>query len=207
MLFASCAGRPDAWTFTNPDPRQMPPRAEIYAIDDYKGKDQGEEIPEWVNLYLEYGPGGVESMEIYQFHYIFVSRNEGNSINALNHWAEGFSPDLDFPRLAAARIERRFFAESPIPDREFGSFFIDLIRAASDAVWMGSTWEDDFWMHKRSGPDETGSWEILILTAMPKTRFISQFDIIFNSVNFRIPPSWEQLRAIGRIRDRFFDGF
>ena len=172
-------------------------------------------MPEWLRLYLDYGPDGVETMGIYQFHYVFVSRNEGNSFDALNYWAEAFSPDLDFPRLAAARIERRFFAEASIPDREYGSFFIDLIRASSDAVWTDVNREDDFWILKNSGPGDNGSnngsdnssWEFFILTTIPKNRFASQFDAIFNSINFRIPPSWEQLRAISRLRGRFFEGF
>ena len=206
-LLVSCASEPNPWTVVSPDPTEINRITEVYVIEDYKGKAEGQDIPQWVNNYLEAGIQGIEAMDIYQFHHVFVSRNVGSSFDALMLWADGFSPELDFPRMAASRIESRFFLEAPLPDREFGSFFIDLIRTVSDAEWTGTSKEDDFWMLKRDVEDESISWEFLVVASISKTSFASQFLAIYNSINSRPPPSWEQLRAISRIRDRFFEGF
>ena len=207
FLFFSCTSEPDVLGLIRPDPTQMPVRQPIYVIDNYKGMDLGEEIPEWLLLYLENGVYGIESMEIYQFDYVFVSSNEGSNFNALNHWLTNFSIEQDFPRLAARRIENRFLLASPLPDTEFGSFFIELIRSVSDAEWTNAAMEDYFWIHKRVNIDSPPVYEFFILTAMSRTSFIFQYNILYDNVNPRMPITWEQTRALNRLRDNFFEDF
>jgi hypothetical protein len=177
---------------------------------DYKGMANGEIMPEWVSLYLEGGVRAVETLEIYQDYHVFVSRLEGNNFNAMNHWIEGFSPELDFPRLASARIESRFLLTAPLPDSAYGAFFVALIRAASDALWDGALKEDDFWILKKPGPEESEEkeiYEFLILVTIRKTVFVSQFDAVFRSVRPSPPPTRDQLAAINRVKERFYAEF
>jgi len=162
----------------------------------------------------------VEAMYAYQDRFVFISRSEGTNFNALAQWVEWFSPELDFPRLAAARIEARFLSGVSNPDNAYGSFFEALIRAASDAPWTGAVKEDHFWMRREFLPDEDEladlgeasswieeDWKFLILVTMEKTLFSSQLDAVFRNVNPSPRPTREQNNAANRVRDRFFDGF
>jgi len=185
------------------------PRA--FTIIDYKNKSSGDAIPEWVNLYLDSGLRGVEALKTYQGNYVFVHRNEGNNFNALQLWKENFSADLDFPRLAAVRIEARFSAGVPYPDEEYGAFYEALVRAASDASWTGAAAKDDFWIRKRYPANETEAeqenWEFFILVTIEKSGFSSQLEKVFENVNPVPPPDQKQAVAINKVREQFFEKF
>jgi len=185
--------------------------ARIFTIIDYKNKITGDAIPEWVNAYLNSGLREVEALRSYQGNYVFVNRNEGNNFNALQLWKDNFSADLDFPRLAAARIEARFSASVPYPDDEYGAFYEELIRAASDASWTGAITKDDFWSRKNYPPSETESelenWEFLILVTIEKSLFSSQLEKIFENIKLIPPPDKTQIAAINRVKAQFFEAF
>lgn len=211
LLPVSCRNQPRPFV---PPPVAPPVEAEpprVFTVTDYMNKSAGGSIPEWVNRWLESGSRGVEALEEYADRYVFVYRNEGNNFAALNLWKEGFSPSLDFPRLAAARIEARFSSGVPFPDIEYGAFFGSLIRAASDASWRWGVKEDDFWIRRNFTQDGSGmqneNWEFLILVTMEKPLFVSQVDYIFRGINPDPPPSAEQSAAINRVKEYFFDGF
>jgi len=182
-----------------------------FTILDYKNKAKGEAIPEWVNLYFDSGLRGVETLKPYQDSYVFVHKNEGNNFNALQLWKDNFSAELDFPRLAATRIEARFSAAVPYPDEEYGAFYEALIRAASDASWTGAKTEDDFWVFKRYHPNETEgeqeNWEFLVLVTIDKSSFSSQLKTVFEKINPTPPPGENQIAAANRVKEQFFEKF
>ena len=146
-------------------------------------------------------------MELYRNYYTFVSWSEGNNFNALNHWVEGFSPELDFPRLAAARIESRFLSATPFPDDEYGAFFETLIRTASDARWTGAVKEENFWLLRRAVSQESGNFEFFILVTISKSAFALQLEDVFRNVRPNPPPTRDQVNAANRVRSRFYEGF
>ena len=211
VLFVSCTGGPGKWVATTTD--ASPAEASgPYIITDYKNKNAGERIPEWVSLYLAKGVHEIETLEAYRGHYVFISGNEGNNFNALNQWTEGFSPELDFPRLAAARTEARFSSAVLYPDMEYGSFYEALIKSASDAFWTGAVREDDFWIHRSFyAIDDLDVYkdtlEFLILVTIERELFSSQLDAVFQSVKPEPPPTKDQLAAINRVKARFYEGF
>jgi len=184
---------------------------------DHKNKSNRGSIPDWVSLYLDEGVRGVETLDAYQDRHVFISRNEGNNFSALNQWTKGFLPELDFPRLAAVRIEKRFGSGVPFPDQEYGSFYEELIRASSDAPWIGAVREDDFWVLKKVFfPEEEAApglsreseiWEFFILVTMEKKLFVSQLNTIFRTIEPKPRPTKEQTAAAARVRERFFTGF
>jgi hypothetical protein len=206
IALASCAGDSG---IRIADGAPIPSTAEkkSFVIENYKGKADEQEIPHWVALYLDGGVRELESLALYHDYHVFINRIEGNNFTALNHWVKGFSPELDFPRLAAARIESRFLLASPLPDEEYGAFFETLIRAASDASWSGAIKEDDFWILKREEDRENVTYEFLILVTISKPDFASQFDEIFRSIRPVPPPTRNQISAANRVKDRFYDGF
>jgi hypothetical protein len=153
-LFASCAGKPGRRILNLPNTPGVTGAAGPYIITDYKNMAAGRNIPEWVSLCLEGDIREVETLDAYEGRYVFIRRNEGNNFNALAHWVDGFSLELDFPRLAASRIETRFSTAAPFPDHEYGAFFETLIRTASDAIWTGAVREGDFWIRRKFLPNE-----------------------------------------------------
>ena len=165
----------------------------------------------------------METLEFYEDRFVFISRNEGSNFNALTNWAEGFLPDLDFPRLAAARIQARFSSGVPHPDYEYGAFFVTLVRTASDAQWTGAIKEDDFWIRRKylPAPEETfdeddnpdaslqerEAWEFLILVTIEKELFASQLEEVFENIRPSPQPTKDQTAAISRVKERVFEGF
>jgi hypothetical protein len=175
--------------------------------------EKGGAIPPWVAAWLEGGGAAVETLEEYQDYYVFIAVNSGVNFNALEQWQEGFSPELDFARLAAARIENRFLgAVQTHPDNDYGSFFETIIRAASDTEWKGMVREADFWI-KREFPDADGvetdreSWDFLILITVEKDTFAAQFNTLMGNTKPEFPINRDQTAAVNQVWEKFFNGF
>jgi len=217
LLFTACAGQPVNQTVSSPKTPGTPEKQDFYIVSDYKNKARGGAIPEWVRRWQEEGIRGVEALDSYKGEFVFISRNEGNNFNALTQWAEGFNTELDFPRLASARIGARFLSGVPFPDEEYGNFFEALIRAASDAPWKSAIRKDDFWLRRKQITlEETnfGSenqtkeiWEYLILVTIEKPLFSSQLTEVFLSADPNPRLTKEQNTAVNRVKDRFYEGF
>jgi len=124
----------------------------------------------------------------------------------------GFSPELDFPRLVASRIGQRFSRVAVLyPDDEYGAFYEAIIRDASDTVWPGAMMADDFWILKRYLPGESEpeneSWEFLILVTIGKRNFDTQLNLLFDRVVPYPPLTAEQITAVDRVKVSFYEGF
>ena len=212
-LFVSCQNQPDRYILGPPVIFDDPVITRPFVITDYQNRASGETMPEWVTLWLNSSIQEVEALGAFNGRYVFISRNEGVHFNPLRLWREGFSPELDFPRLAAARIERRFASAANHPDVEYGTYYEALIRTASDAPWTGAVSEGDFWIRRRYAPNEEENeqeletWEFLILLTMEKVLFESQLDEVFRRVTPVPNPSRVQMEAVNRVREDFFNGF
>ena len=209
LLPVSCAIIPNR-VVLNPDETPWYSDAP-YIITEHKNSSIGEEMPDWVIAFIDGGLAEVETLAAYQNRHVFIARNEGNNFISMNHWMEGFSPELDFPRLAASRIEARFYSAAPLPDQEYGAYFEALVRTASDFPWSGAVREDDFWIRKNylpvAGEDEKETWEFLILLYIDRTVFFHQLETVFNNVKPNPAPTKDQTSAINRVKDKFFEGF
>jgi hypothetical protein len=169
-------------------------------------------MPAWLDVYLEKGLRGLESLAEYRQKYVFIAQNSGTNSRLLKQWAENFSPAQDFARLAAARIEARLSAAATAyPDDEYGLFFEMAVKAASDNAYQGAVKEDDYWILRRyPGGEETGireSFEFFILVSIDKSLFESQVNAILNRLNPAPPAGKEQTEAFNRVKENFFDGF
>jgi len=211
LFLSSCVTNTGRQAYELPEISEEIKTPRTFTIIDYKNKATGGTVPEWVNRYLNSGLRDVEALRTYQGNYVFVHRNEGNNFNALQLWKDNFSVDLDFPRLAAVRIEARFSAAVSYPDETYGAFYEALIRAASDASWTGAITRDDFWIRKKNHANETEgeqeNLEFLILVAIEKSSFSSQLGKIFENINPVPPPTQNQIAAINRVKERFFETF
>jgi hypothetical protein len=213
MLFSACVSEGGQVPERGVETGETAGAEPVYEIIDYKTRAGGDPVPEWVSSYLEGETAAIESLEEYQDRYVFVARNRGSNFKALEQWNLGFVPELDFARLAAVRIERRFTqAAGGFPDSAYGSYFESLIRAASDADWKGVVREDDFWLKHfipASGENENSgeSYDFIILVTIDKTLLASQIQVLLNGIKPQPPPTRDQTSAASRVRDRFFEGF
>jgi hypothetical protein len=205
MMFGSCRSEADRIVVEPPRAPEPARNPAPHTITDYKNKNRGGTIPEWVSIWLDSGVFMVENLDAYRDRFVFVARNEANNFIALNLWKDGFSAELDFPRLAAARIEKRLGVAVENPDQGYGAFYEALVRAASDFPWAGAVREDDFWTLRQFG--ETENWEFLILVTIDRSLFASQLNKVFEAVNPNPAPTRDQRTAFNRVKDNFFNGF
>jgi hypothetical protein len=211
LLSWGCAGTPTEES-AGSSAADIPLSAEVpWQITDYRGKAEGMAIPLWVVSCLEGGNNAVEALYEYQNRYVFISWNSGANFNALEQWRAGFSAELDFARLSAARMEKRFLnSASQNPDSDFGSFFETMIRTASDASWAGAVKEEDFWI-KRHFPETEGpgrdTFDFFILVTVEKTLYASQAMGLLKGIKPSPSLSRDQSATVNRILDRFFEGF
>jgi len=212
MLFGSCRSQADNLIVEPPPGAPEPVRSPApYIITDWKNRTQGEAVPEWVNLWTDSGERGVETLDAFGDRYVFVARNEANNFNALNLWKDGFSAELDFPRLASARMEARMASTVDNPEQSYGAFYEAMIRGVSDFPWTGAVIEDDFWIRRQllpSGetvPEE--EWEFRILVSIERSLFTSQLDRVFERVNPSPSPTRDQRTAFNSIREQFLNNF
>jgi hypothetical protein len=212
IFFASCVTEQPRFVLAPPvEADEGAEATRAFAITDYKFRSIGLGIPEWANRFIEGGNQGVRAMEANIGSFLFIAKSEGNNFSALNLWQNGFNPELDFPRLAAARVDARLSAEVHFPDVEYGALYETLIRAVSDARWTGMTREDDFWIQRRFITDdeesESEDWEFFILVTIGKAQFTSQLNSIFQNLRPAPPPTEAQRLAFNRMTERFFEGF
>jgi hypothetical protein len=213
LFLAACAGAPAGQIETIAKTEEAAGDEPVYHLTDYKNKAEGGPFPAWVEYYLAGNIAAVEALEEYQGRYVFVARNRGTNFRALEQWLRGFSAELDFARLAAIRIEKRFTqAAGGFPDTVFGRYFESLIRAASDASWEGAVREDDFWLKgSYQGPEgnaESGeSYDFMILLTVDKNLLASQIEPLLFDVKPQAPMSKDQLAAVNRVREYFFEEF
>jgi len=223
LLLSACVSEADRRIQDPYETHEVLETPRPFTIIDFKNKAEGQSMPKWVYYWLEGGVRAVETLDTHEGRRVFISRNEGASFTALSQWAAWFSPELDFPRLAASRIEARFLSGVSRPDNVYGAFFVTLIRAASDAPWIGAVKEDYFWIRRKFYPVEeedydfpelsdatpplAEDWEFLVLVTIDEALFASQLDAVFRTVRPSPPPTRDQVSAANRVKESFFDGF
>jgi hypothetical protein len=212
-LFSACISGPG--TIPPPIPGSgwdLPPE-ETYSIGNYQGSESDGEIPWWVSRYLEAGIAGLEIMAEFAETYVFVAENSGTNASALAQWSRGFSPDQDIAHLVARRVQARFpGSDAGSPDREYGRYFENLVRAAADTFYEGSQRRGDFWFQKEypAGDGETPEEEtsvFLILLTIDKTALRTQLEPVLAKAAEGIETTRDQALAINHLRASFFDVF
>jgi len=162
-------------------------------------------MPEWLLTFVDGGNRAVEQIDLFKDKYVFVGVNEGESFLLLSKWTENFTTAQDFAVLAAARIEERMIHTAALyPDDEYGSFYLNMIRAAYSAEYRDAVKQDTYWF-KKSVPAEVYNFFILITIDKIQMQSIIR-DMITQSyagISSRSP----QAASVNRLRQTFFEGF
>ena len=223
-LIASCAGQRNSVIIIPPDPShdnvldQADSRESWQIIESQNGMGD-EALPAWVRFYLDDNIRYIESLDEYRSKYMFVGESRGENFTALQQWANGFVPALDFPRLVVQRVEQRFVgAASLYPDDEYGEYFASMIKEVSDAEYSGVVREQVFWIKKKIssviGEDtetpqivDSNRYEFLVLISSDRELLQSKIREIMAGIRTTVPPTREQAAAVNRINRTFFEGF
>jgi hypothetical protein len=183
-------------------------------IVEYQTSNSGEDIPDWVALYLAEGISGIEDLPRYENRYVFIAINSGTNFKALNYWISGFTLNQDFSQLVARRVLSRFIVDSQMnPDRDYSMYFEAAVKAAADASFSDSQREADFWLLKRideNAGDTTESREVYnfyILISIAKEQLQFQLNQIFIKAMEDISMTRDQTVSMNRFWEKFYEGF
>jgi len=227
LFFTVCVTKKEPVVF-RPDPAQDKLQEQTGTHESWeiiKSQDGSPEkgIPAWLRGYLDKGIQGIESMDTYRGKYVFVGENQGNNINILQQWANGFSTAQDLPRLIVQRVEKRLVASATLyPDDEYGEYFASLIKKISDGEYPGASKEQTFWIRQKKIPnkvendedseappanDNLERYEFFVLITMERETLQKTIQKIMADIKTNTAPTRQQKAAISIINQTFFEGF
>ncbi|GAB1484622.1 hypothetical protein MASR2M78_34400 [Treponema sp.] len=210
LSVSSCASKPPVVQEVKPAPKVNVPK---YEVIEHKTMAIGGDIPEWVNVYVQDGMTGVEALPKYKDKYVFVGEDSGTNLNALRIWSQGFTVAQDLARLVSTRVQSKFAgAAAGSPDDEFGRYFENVVKSASDATYTGARKDTDFWVYKRYFKADGKAvdrevYDYYVLVTIDREILKRQLDDILNGVKVDKPLTKEQKTAVDRVKESFYEGF
>lgn len=184
-----------------------------FDVIEHKASAIGGDIPEWVTVYIYDGNSGVEGMDRYKEKFVFIGEDSGTNLNALRLWAQGFNVAQDLARLISMRVQAKFAgAAAGSPDDEYGRYFENVVKSASDATYSGARKETDFWILKRYFKDDGKTvdrevYDYYVLVSIDQATLKQQIEAVLNGVKPDRPLTKEQQTAVDRVKESFYEGF
>jgi len=211
LSVAGCASKPAVVQETK---EQVPAKGPNYVVIDHKTMALGGAIPEWLEVYMNGGGlRDIEALPKYKDVFVFVGEESGTNLNALRTWATGFSVAQDMARLVSTRVQARFAgAAAGSPDDEYGRYFENVVKTASDATYSGARKEADFWVLKRYFKDDGKTvdrevYDYYVLVTIDRETLKKQIENVLNGVKPDKPLTKEQQTAVDRVKQSFYEGF
>jgi hypothetical protein len=125
----------------------------IIEILDYQGRSSGEEVAEWVSLYINGGVSALERLDEFAPYFVFVAEQSSPDLNTLLQWGRNFSLERDIPQLVLLRAYRRLTGNLSInPDDMYGSFFETFIKRLASLRWPAARKPYERWVLVRRIP-------------------------------------------------------
>lgn len=114
------------------------------------------ELPIWVETYIQKGIPALEKMPDFTEDYCFVAEESGSNLNAVQAWVEGFNMPQLIARNISTRVEATFSgAASGSTDGAYGTYFEDVVKACSDITYSGARKQNDWWVLVRRFDEKT----------------------------------------------------
>jgi hypothetical protein len=210
LSVAGCASKPPAQNSN----AQVPAKGPNYVVIDHKTMALGGTVPDWLEIYMNGGGlRDIEALPKYKDVFVFVGEDSGTNLNALRQWATGFSVAQDMARLVSTRVQARFAgAAAGSPDDEYGRYFENVVKTASDATYSGARKEADFWVLKRYFKEDGKTvdrevYDYYVLVTIDKETLKKQIENVLNGVKPDKPLTKEQQTAVDRVKQSFYEGF
>ena len=215
LIVFSCAAQKKLAVFPAPDKTQNNNEnpVEIANITDSRDMEGEPYLPDWLSAFFDGGIEEAEKIEAYAGRYLFIAVNQGVNFAALEKWADNYSVELDFPMLAAARIDRRMNVSNTMyPDEEYGIFYETLVKNAYSGEYQGAVKEDTYWIKtKIAGSGEYAAlsevFNFYVLISIDAAAMQAAVYNLFTQAIDAVAPAGAQAAAINRLRQNFFEGF
>lgn len=156
---------------------------------EHKGSSLGiNQLPVWVETYIETGISGIERLTDYDGMYCFVGEASGTNLEAVRSWAESFDAAREIAAAVSSRVESLFSgAANGSPDGVYGTYFEDVVRTSASASYSGVRKTNDWWIRTRTYDADdadtyTDSYHAFVLYVVPKDVLNEQVAAVMNRV-------------------------
>jgi len=219
FIFFSCLSQAENLFIPVPDEKYFiyEDSAGINLLDIVQTKEGGYAVPDWLYIFINSGMEALESYYRFYEKYVFIVTNEGENFNALSRWADNYSEALDFPMLAAARIERKMIKSASLyPDDEYGRFFEKLVKGAYNADFPGAVKEETFWIQIKINNDDNNessdasvseNYIFFVLISIDKPLMQDVINNLIAQASESAAATRAQAAAITGIKQNFFMDF
>jgi hypothetical protein len=207
-VFAACSGGPKPV-----DAPEYAQKTDTYVVADHKAKAVGQDVPDWVTLYISDGIVAVEALDAFKDKYVFIGEDSGTNLNALRQWSTGFTVNQEIGRMVSSRVEAKFVgAAAGSPDAEYGRYFEDVVKGVAEARFSGARKENDYWILKRyfkaDGRNiDRETYDYYVLVTIDKSALQQQIDAVISGAGSDAPLNREQRTAVDRVKEAFYEGF
>jgi hypothetical protein len=173
-------------------------------------------LPVWLSAFINGGIEEAEDNDAYSGRYLFIGMHEGINFDAMNKWTKNYTITQDFPRLAAARIEKRMISAATLyPDDEYGIFYETMVKKAYSGEYPEAVIEDTYWVKTKANsndnmPDQNNFFEVykfFVFISIDKTTMQTTIKNMMSEANAAATPTRFQRAAINRLQQNFFEGF
>lgn len=200
-MVTSCASKKD------PEPKTLEGITKTLVLE-HKGTALGiNELPVWVETYVSGGITGLEKLADYKDSYCFVAETTATNLDAGQAWVSGFSIPQDIARNVASRIDALFTgAASGSPEGEYGTYFENIVKAASNTTYSGARKTNDWWVLVRTyDPDVkkkySDEYRIYILYTIEKDLLDRQVLNVIETIEKTDAGNAEQQKAVSAVKD------
>lgn len=135
-----------------------------YVVVDYKNKDLGAAIPEWVTKDV----GELEAEAAYKDVYVFKVERLGGNLNAVQVTAQKLNADSELARMISLRVQNLFTGAQVGDDNLVETYFEDVVKSLADAQVSGSRKVSDFWVLREYTSNKKQEYRYLALYTIPK---------------------------------------
>jgi len=143
ILFAGCNTNKNA----EPEARELQGSVKSEVLE-HKGSSLGiNELPVWVQTYIQTGITGLEKLNDYKDVYCFVAETTASNLDAGQAWVNGFNMPETIARNVSTRVDALFSgAASGGTDGTFGTYFENVVKTSSNIEYSGVRKINDWWV-------------------------------------------------------------
>ncbi len=142
VLFAGCKTAK-----TEPAAKELEGTVKSEVLE-HKGSSLGiNELPVWVQTYIQTGITGLEKLNDYKDVYCFVAETTASNLDAGQAWVNSFNIPQTIARNVSTRVDALFSgASSGGTDGTYGTYFENVVKTSSNIEYSGVRKINDWWV-------------------------------------------------------------
>jgi hypothetical protein len=184
-------------------PQELTGSVNIEVVE-HKGSALGiNQLPVWVQRYVEQGIPGLEALADHDGQYCFVGESTGTNLNALTTWVSNYNVARDIASSVSNSVNAKFVgSETGSPQANYGSYYETVVTTTANATYSGARKVNDWWiLTRRTEPGSkksTDEYRAFVLYIIDRQNLDQQILGIMSQV--ASSGSTEQQRAINNVR-------